>query len=173
MARDSRPLIRVEQRPANALVSELFSLPVKCPVIFMGTTTASGQFILQTVPEGRGVPYSHLLAKNVTIPLQALMWSSCATCLFQGWAGNTQRHHCTNKRKHADMHTYTHILADKHKNTLIQCHPRIRGCIHKYMCMYLYIYKKFVCLCSHMYLKHAPSGAIKTHRNTYPLVCVS
>ena len=73
-----------------------------------------------------------------TIPLQALTWPSCATCLFQGWAGNTQRHHCTNKRKRADIHTYTHILADKRKNTLTQCHPKIRGCMHKHMCMYLY-----------------------------------
>ena len=53
---------------------------------------------------------------------------------------------------------------------------RICGCIHKDMCMYVCMYKlieiEFVCFCSHVYLKHAPNGAIKTHRNTYPLLCL-
>ena len=43
---------------------------------------------------------------------------------------------------------------------------------HVYVCMYKLIEIEFVCFCSHVYLKHAPSGAIKTHRNTYPLLCL-
>ena len=143
---------------------------------FMGIATASGQFTLQTTPEGRGIPYSSLLAKKCDNPLAGSNVVLLRDMFVSGMVGEhaeTPLHKQTHTCRHPHLRAHTRRQTQEHTHTMLPKNPWLRAQTHVYRCIHLYREKICLPLLTHVFETCTKRCDQDTYDHIPACVCVS